>query len=302
MNTSYHECVTESVTFNPFLPAIGRVYDVLLRAGPTNTTIQTTNRELAVLAQLKSPSQIPGILRKLEAQGLIERITEARGSLIVVTDRSDMADRSFCPSDSDQGVTDRSTNAQSANPNEMPDRSIGVESERSDMIDPPPTPLYGRDLESYQEEESARAIGDAIAENPLYRRLMQQTRMDRRLAERIVRTSLGGLTEFEQDLALASRLDAIRAPFWFAVYRWSNGQRVLAQEPSHERPSSPSADRPKSDGHTGHAGHQRRRRAERPGTRGGDAVGSNADPAYQAYLAEIVRDIRPVAADFFDCD
>lgn len=148
---AYHRPVTAGVTFNPFLPAIGRVYQVLLDAAPAGETIETNNRKLAEAAQC-SAGTIPGILRDLEALEYIERVTGSRGSLILVVDRSNMFDRSFTASGCDQ-ESDRQPSAppidqesDRLNRSNTPDRSAGQVRNRSTMADPPHTPLYGKTL------------------------------------------------------------------------------------------------------------------------------------------------------------
>ena len=59
---SYHESATTSVAFNPYLPAIGRVLEVLRSYGP-GATIEINNRDLASAAGC-SPGRIPALLRK----------------------------------------------------------------------------------------------------------------------------------------------------------------------------------------------------------------------------------------------
>jgi len=167
MNLFNHTTVTATVTaFNPFLPTIGRVYQVLLDAVRIGETIETTNRELAEAAQC-SASAIPDILRELESRRYIERITSGRGSLIVVAERSPMTDRS----DSDQSCdqkTDRSSDRQSERSvmgdrlsrAETPDRSSDRQSERSDMSDPPlHPPIWNHVLAA---EDSAAALKNVL--------------------------------------------------------------------------------------------------------------------------------------------
>lgn len=142
----YHEVATGTVTFNPYLPAIGRVLEVLRGYGPAGTTIELTNRDLSTAAACSAGS-LPGILRSLEARGHIERVTSPRGSLIVVRSdqRSDQhADRSFNPSGCDQSH-DRFFGAINATDAiETPDRSESADQDS----DPPHTPHMVHDLSS----------------------------------------------------------------------------------------------------------------------------------------------------------
>jgi hypothetical protein len=118
---------------------------VLATAAPIGTPLPMKNRDLAEQIGYQSASPIPAILRKLEALGYIERITTARGSLIVVLHRSDMPDRWFEASQSDLYMPDRSIEAQSANPIETPDRSPAAPAATADRsgersAPTPPTP------------------------------------------------------------------------------------------------------------------------------------------------------------------
>jgi hypothetical protein len=100
----YHQSATLSVApFNPYLPAIGRVLQVLTSLAPAGSTIQINNRDLAEAADLKSAGHIPRLLRQLEAHGRIERVTSSQGSLIVVVDAALIphADQPFIASQSD---------------------------------------------------------------------------------------------------------------------------------------------------------------------------------------------------------
>lgn len=79
-----------------------------------------------------------------------------------------------------------------------------------------------------QEEESAHT--------PLFDRLTSEPRMNWSLATRIAAHPPGTVADFDADLKVAETF--ANEPFWFAVARWKNGQRVLApQEPGHERPA-----------------------------------------------------------------
>src|SRR6185295_15679902 len=138
--------------FNPYLPLVGRLLDVLLIYGPPGTAIETCNRTLAQLAYC-SAGAIPAALRRLEADGYIERVTTPHGSLIVVTERSGMLDRSPAASSSDQDIPDRCWDAPSPDAIETPDRSSAAISERSGMADPPLHPPIWNQHESYQQQQ-----------------------------------------------------------------------------------------------------------------------------------------------------
>ena len=90
-----------------------------------------------------------------------------------------------------------------------------------------------------QEEESGRARGVAISqtdqERALLTQLMANPTIDPQLAQRIAQAPPGTAADFAADLALAGSLPGIRQPFWFTVYRWSRGQRVMAEEICDER-------------------------------------------------------------------
>lgn len=153
--SSYSTTVTPTVTFNPYLPLPGRVLEVLGLYGPAGTAIETCNRDLARAAGC-SAGAIPAALRTLEADGHIERVTSPRGSLIVVTDRSGMADRSVAASESDQRILDRPIAPPPATPNETPDRPTARTDDRSVMADPPHTPLYGISTIAQQQQHGGR--------------------------------------------------------------------------------------------------------------------------------------------------
>lgn len=99
MNTAYHEVDSASSShecqdpparalprvnpYTPPVPTIGRLLDLLLSYGPPGTLIETNNRAIAK-ALGQSLGQIPDLLRRLEADGHITRITHTRGTLIEV--------------------------------------------------------------------------------------------------------------------------------------------------------------------------------------------------------------------------
>jgi len=90
-----------------------------------------------------------------------------------------------------------------------------------------------------QEEESSRAQGVVTTKtdqaSDLLTQLMANPTIDPQLAQRIVQAPAGTAADFAADLALAGSLPGIRQPFWFTVYRWSRGQRVMAEEICDER-------------------------------------------------------------------
>lgn len=140
-----------------------------------------------------------------------------------------------------------------------------------------------------QEQESAPAHDCSVEDDPLYQRLMREPNMSRALARRVAAQRLGTLDEFERDLALAQAMPTIASPLYFTVARWRDGQRVVAQERSHDRPSSPA--------HGQHRTQQRRRRAERSGSSRGAASSGPVDPAvYERIIAEA----RPLDIDLDD--
>ena len=141
-----HPSATACLTFNPYLPLPGRLLDVLLTFGPPGEAIETCNRNLAQLAHC-SAGALPGALRRLEADGYIERVVTTHGSLIVVTERSGMPDRSptpfTCDQVCDQNMPDRYQAVPPPTPIETPDRLAERSAERSGMADPPLHPLLG---------------------------------------------------------------------------------------------------------------------------------------------------------------
>jgi len=138
-----------SPAFNPYLPLVGRLFDVLLSAGAPGTTIEICNRTLAELAHC-SAGAIPAALRRLEADGYIERVVTSQGSLIVVTERSDMPDRNWA------AALPEST--------ETPDRPAERSEQRSAMADPPRPPTWNQH-ESHEQQQRTREslLGELIA-------------------------------------------------------------------------------------------------------------------------------------------
>jgi hypothetical protein len=120
--------------------------------------------------------------------------------------------------------------------------------------------------ESDQEKE--------LAHTPLFERLMAQPKMNRRLAQRIARSPIGTLPEFEADLQLAQTF--AQTPFWFTVACWRDGQRVVApEEPRH-------VDTARS---YPHARTRRSAQTHQPSRSASDQAAPNTD--YAALLAEI---------------
>ena len=161
---SYHESATTSVAFNPYLPAIGRVLEVLRSYGPNGTTIEINNRDLASAASC-SAGRIPALLRTLEADGMIERATGTRGSLLVVLERSTMVDRSEIDQDVDRMEMRYSSDQDVDRPivTVLPDRSESVE--QSDQhVDPPCIPNKVLSMSDQQQQlvRGREALWDAL--------------------------------------------------------------------------------------------------------------------------------------------
>lgn len=191
MNAVYH-------TFNRYLPAIGRVLQVLQSYGPIGTTLQICNRDLARAADC-SAGRIPALLRTLEADHEIERVTSPQGSLIVVLGDASAIDRSDV---SDQHMADR----------------LGVDSaqDRSTMVDPPTPP------NRYKQHDQQQALA-ALDTNPLYQRLMRNPDMNESLAMRVVEHAPGTLADFLADLAAVPHY--IREPLFWLSKIWASGKR-----------------------------------------------------------------------------
>lgn len=79
--------VTETYDFAPYQSPCGRVLHVLQAMVAPGETIQIVNRDLAIAAQCSAGS-IPTILRTLERDGWIERVTSTQGSLVLLVDQS----------------------------------------------------------------------------------------------------------------------------------------------------------------------------------------------------------------------
>lgn len=249
MDQAYHTTASPTVAapaFNPYLPAIGRVLEVLAALAPLGTAIETCNRDLAAAVGLRSAGTIPGVLRTLEADGYIERVTTPRGSLIVVLNRSGMRDRIQTRS----RMPDRSQAPATAIPNETPDRSPDAGDERSAMADPPlhPPIRYQHASDSAQQLGARaplfQALIDAGAEAPVARRIL-----DRNPALTVA--------EFEALRAAARRRGSAQSPDSIGLVFWClqhNQPLHTPKEPTYEprRPAAPSRPRrpaPPADAH-----------------------------------------------------
>lgn len=144
--------VTSDYDFPPYLPPCGRVLYVLEALAAPGEAIQISNRDLAAAAQCSAGS-IPTILRTLERDGWIERVTSARGSLVQRIDQhadrsrrrsvgDQTPDRSLIASPTDQ-ESDRSVSTDSASVRDLtpPEPISMLIGESSDQTpDPPHTP------------------------------------------------------------------------------------------------------------------------------------------------------------------
>lgn len=154
----YHSSASTNDTFNPYLPAIGRVLQVLHALAPIGTTIEVNNRDLASAAGLRSAGHIPRLLRKLESEGHIERVTSPQGTLIMVVDAAPLiphAGSIFSALGSDPEwdqpeIGDPTRDQQ--NPMETRDQSEIRTDERSRMSDPPCTPNMVLSMSSQQQQ------------------------------------------------------------------------------------------------------------------------------------------------------
>ena len=240
--SSYSTTVAGSVTFNPYLPLPGRVLEVLGSYGPAGTAIETCNRDLARAASC-SAGAIPATLRTLEADGYIERVTSPRGSLIVVTDRSGMADRSVAALESDQRILDRPIAPESANPNETPDRPTTRTDERSVMPDPPHTPLYGISTIAQQQQQQAGG------REPLWNALKAAGAADRVAAEILAKQPDLTVAAFEQLRQDGRQRGNRQSPDSIGLVLWClqhNEPLHTPKEPRHE-PRSTARRRPAPD-------------------------------------------------------
>jgi hypothetical protein len=240
----YHQSATGHVAlFNPYLPLPGRLLEVLASYGPAGTSIETCNRDLARAAQC-SAGAVPGALRTLEADGHIERVTTARGSLIMLTERSGMADRSSAASQRDQHMPDRSLEAGSAEPIETPDRSNERSGERSAMADPPTPPIRYKHDHEQQQQLGAREV--------LRQRLIDASKKNcpQAAAERVANRVLERnpdltIAEFEQMCQIAQRRRGLENDGIGLVFHClQNNEPLYApKERPHERPRPDAPDR-----------------------------------------------------------
>jgi DNA-binding MarR family transcriptional regulator len=239
----YHQSVTFTVTrqsFNPTLEVPGRVLEVLASCAPIGTLIEAVNRDLSEAVQC-SPGSVPRALRYLEQKGWIERVTSPRGSLIMVTERSGMADRSPRASQRDQYMADRSIEVGSAEVTETPDRSTERSAERSAMADPPTPPIRYQHDQHEQQLLHGRDL----------RLLMGEQATDRDRPERVfpeqwrqIQAANPGYTahDFMRELAIASGRPDVADPVALVVGVRKRGQAIYApKEAPNARPRRPHA-------------------------------------------------------------
>jgi len=252
MTKLYHGDNATSSRFNPFLDAIGRLFEVLCRAAPLGTAIPTKNRALADAAEIESAGQLPALLRRLEAKGLIERVTTSRGSLIVVLQRSWNPDRSWGASQSDLPWIDRPLDPPLADPIAAPDRPerapaarSTAESAESPQPDAVSTPAIHDRVENgcmvdhvLNQQQQPRAC-ESITQEPLYTRLMAHPDMHEPKARQVVQAGVGTLADFEADLS--RDWPGVRNKFFWLVEIWASGKRP------NERPTARAAPAPRPD-------------------------------------------------------
>lgn len=205
-------------------PAFDRFCDELrTQAATLGTTLLDVRHRLIAKTIGCSAARIHAFMRRLEDRGVIHREPFKNRYLIDVTPLIDqppspLIDHPLTPDRSgviDQGIPDRPIPHQDA-PQITPNR---------DRVKTACMVLHESKI---QEEESAR--------DPLFDRLTTEPRMNVPLARRIASHPPGDVADFDADLKIAETFADY--PFWFAVDRWKNGQRVLPpEEQHHERPA-----------------------------------------------------------------
>jgi hypothetical protein len=221
-----HSSTTAALSFNPYLPLPGRLLEVLLSAAALGTAIQTCNRTLAQLAHC-SAGAIPAALRTLEADGYIERVTTSHGSLIVVSERSGITDRSPTTHASDQDMADRCRIAASSSLSATPDRPDERSAQRSAMPDPPLHPPVWKQHDSQEQQQPhtyanprlEAALQAAGAEAPVIRDILQHC--PERTPE-----------ELRHALSLASRRQAqgrVTSAQGLVFGLWRQGKRLVEE-------------------------------------------------------------------------
>lgn len=161
--------VTTNVTFDPYSSPCQRVLIVLRAWATPGETIEIVNRDLAAVAECSAGS-IPRILRTLEKDGWIERVTSRQGSLIQLLDQQLIAKsrRSTVDRLPERSTVDRENLADSAptsdlTPSDPIEKRI-AELARSET-DPPHTPrMEIHDHDSMQQQLQTRDQQPNIAE------------------------------------------------------------------------------------------------------------------------------------------
>ena len=153
--------VTPSVTFEAYSSPCQRVLYVLRAWMTPGETMQIVNRDLAIAAQCSAGS-IPTILRTLERDGWIERVTSTQGSLVLLVDQSlDRAAHAERRSNIDRvgmrSNADRAEVADSAPPCDLTPSdpiSFRITESGDPKTDPPHTPHKEFNHDSMQQQHA----------------------------------------------------------------------------------------------------------------------------------------------------
>jgi hypothetical protein len=253
-------------TFNPYLPAIGRVLQALFDLAPIGSPITVSNRDLARLADLKSAGHIPAVLRQLEADEMIERQVTTRGSVIIVIaqispdpepDQGDQVrDQEADPELDHQGIIDQQSDRfdphrdQAKTRHSRASQSRKTEASTSDPKADPPTPpiRYKHVLKKHEQLKQQNSSLSAEQQALRKRLIAVSTYEDLAIAVQVADTVLERnpqltLSEFEIMLQTArSRRNLEHGGIALVFFCLLNNQPLYgakkAQETNHDAQSS----------------------------------------------------------------
>ena len=254
---------------NPYLPAIGRVLEVLY-AQFDGTPLTISLRALAAAACC-APGAIPDIIRRLEHDGHIRRLPDARGYRIVVltdqgADRLPNADQQFdrpCSAEMQSNAAlapDTRPVTGAPNGDQNPDRRLHCMEEHVLNMQQQPA---ARTRELPLDQDMPPIVPDAAFPIPWA----------------AIRAANPGYThtDFFRDLAYAQARPEVRDPLRLTVKARLRGEPVVSKEAIHAR----TIERPRSAAATD------QRRVARPDTSSGGekAIGRAASRRHQPATA-----------------
>lgn len=173
-----------------------------------------------------SPSYIPHLIQTLLQDGQIDREPYKNTYVLTLIDQSDAEAEALIDQFGDE-----------------PEELIDQLDQESDLPRPnDANTLHSRervkmscmdDHEIHDQEEEESCTPPEIGfDQDLYQRLLTEPGMNTKLAKQIASNPPGTVTDFEHDLVLAGDRRGVYDPFYYAVSRWKEQQRVCAQEVS----------------------------------------------------------------------